>query len=244
MEAPEARQLSSPKRNAKSKSSHSLLLLIYETHLLLQSPVCSVERDAQLLANRIALLKQEEVKTWKKIEETKKRAAEVFKLKQRNNEKVQAKMEKMQYDTMVAQQNRQRIDQMRKERNLEKVKIQQSILMSKHEEARQARMKAEQDNLRKQQQLDYITRLNQERKSRIKFDEQLAKQKADEARRRKIAETRAAIARQIQDEQAIIAAKEQEVMQMELLEMELIKKLQTTQGIQKQAYMDLEAAIQ
>ena len=69
--------------------------------------------------------------------------------------------------------------------------------MSKHEEARQARMKAEQDNLRKQQQLDYITRLNQERKSRIKFDEQLAKQKADEARRRKIAETRAAIARQI-----------------------------------------------
>jgi len=31
---------------------------------------------------------------------------------------------------------------------------------------------------------------------------------------------------------------------MELLEMELIKKLQNTQAIQKQAYMDLEAAIQ
>ena len=84
----------------------------------------SVERDAQLLANRIALLKQEEVKTWKKIEETRKRANEVFKLKQRNNEKVQAKMEKMQYDQMVAQQNRNRIEQMRKERNIEKVKIQ------------------------------------------------------------------------------------------------------------------------
>jgi len=95
-----------------------------------------VERDAQLLANRIALLKQEEVKTWKKIEETRKRATEVFKLKQRNNEKVQQKMEKMQYDNMVAQQNRNRIEQMRKERNIEKVKIQQSILMSKHEEAR------------------------------------------------------------------------------------------------------------
>ena len=33
-------------------------------------------------------------------------------------------------------------------------------------------------------------------------------------------------------------------MQMELLEMELIKKLQNTQAIQKQAYMDLESAIQ
>lgn len=33
-------------------------------------------------------------------------------------------------------------------------------------------------------------------------------------------------------------------MKMELLEMELIKKLQNTQAIQKQAYMELEQAIQ
>jgi hypothetical protein len=41
----------------------------------------SVERDAQLLANRIALLKQEEMKTWKKIEETKRKASEIMKAK-------------------------------------------------------------------------------------------------------------------------------------------------------------------
>jgi hypothetical protein len=41
-----------------------------------------------MLANRIALLKQEEMRTWKKIEETKKRAADVMRLKQRNNERV------------------------------------------------------------------------------------------------------------------------------------------------------------
>ena len=55
-----------------------------------------VEKDAQLLANRIALLKQEEMRTWKKIEETKKRAQEVMRLKQRNNERVAAKIEHMQ----------------------------------------------------------------------------------------------------------------------------------------------------
>ena len=33
-------------------------------------------------------------------------------------------------------------------------------------------------------------------------------------------------------------------MQMELLEMELIKKLQQTQAIQKEAYADLEKALQ
>lgn len=79
--------------------------------------------------------------------------------------------------------------------------------------------------------MEYISRLNMERKSRIRFDEQIAKQKADELRRRKFQDTRAAIARQIEEEQKIIAQKEQDVMQMELVEMELIKKLQNTQAI-------------
>ena len=43
-----------------------------------------MDRDAQLLANRIALLKQEEMRTWKKIEETKKRTADILTLKQKN----------------------------------------------------------------------------------------------------------------------------------------------------------------
>jgi hypothetical protein len=45
------------------------------------------------LANRIALLKQEEMKTWKKIEETKRRANEVLRLKQKNEIRVQQKMQ-------------------------------------------------------------------------------------------------------------------------------------------------------
>ena len=49
--------------------------------------------------------------------------------------------------------------------------------------------------------------------------------------------------RRIRDEQNIMRQKEQEVMQMEMLEMELIKKLQHTQAIQKQAYSDLEQAL-
>jgi hypothetical protein len=51
------------------------ILIIYEF---------SVERDAQLLANRIALLKQEEMKTWKKIEETKRKASDIMKAKAQN----------------------------------------------------------------------------------------------------------------------------------------------------------------
>ena len=43
-----------------------------------------VDDDARLLANRIALLKQEEIKTIKKIEETKRKAYQIFKAKQQN----------------------------------------------------------------------------------------------------------------------------------------------------------------
>merc|ERR1719277_2378495 len=49
------------------------------------------ELDAQLLANRIALLKQEEEKAWKKIEETRKRASEITELRNQNEQKFAAK---------------------------------------------------------------------------------------------------------------------------------------------------------
>ena len=45
------------------------------------------ENDANLLANRIALLRQEELRTRKKIEETMKRTDEINSLKHRNLER-------------------------------------------------------------------------------------------------------------------------------------------------------------
>jgi hypothetical protein len=41
-----------------------------------------------MLANRIALLKQEELRTWKKIEETRKRSKEVKTLKVKNEDRL------------------------------------------------------------------------------------------------------------------------------------------------------------
>lgn len=42
------------------------------------------EEDARLLSNRIALLKQEELRTIKKIDETTKKAMEIYKKKAEN----------------------------------------------------------------------------------------------------------------------------------------------------------------
>merc|ERR1719181_2211487 len=49
------------------------------------------EADANLLANRIALLKAEEAKTWKNIELTSKRTQEVVKTKLKRESELQAK---------------------------------------------------------------------------------------------------------------------------------------------------------
>ena len=65
----------------------------------------------------------------------------------------------------------------------------------------------------------------------------------EEFRKAKIDAAREDIARKIAEEEEIIKQKEAEVMQMEMLEMELIKKLQNTQAIKKQAYTELEKAI-
>lgn len=48
-----------------------------------------IEQDAQLLANRIALLKQEELRSWKKIEETRRKAQEVYILKTKNQQRLE-----------------------------------------------------------------------------------------------------------------------------------------------------------
>ena len=44
-------------------------------------------------------------------------------------------------------------------------------------------------------------------------------------------------------EEKAITKKERELMQMEMLEMELIKNLQNTQNMQKSAYSELEKAL-
>ena len=48
-----------------------------------------IDLDAGILANRIALLKQEELKALRKVQETKRKTQEVYLLKQRNEERLQ-----------------------------------------------------------------------------------------------------------------------------------------------------------
>ena len=54
------------------------------------------EEDLKLLQNRISLLKQEEQKAWKKIDDTKKKARDILSQRQRNVDNEQQKRERQQ----------------------------------------------------------------------------------------------------------------------------------------------------
>ena len=71
----------------------------------------------------------------------------------------------------------------------------------------------------------------------------LAMMKIEEEKRRKAMAARRDHEERCAEEEALRNIKMDEVAQMEKLEMELIKRLQNTQAIQKEAYLELEKAL-
>ena len=67
--------------------------------------------------------------------------------------------------------------------------------------------------------------------------------KIEEEKRRKIQNAQREHANKCSEEEDLRQMKMDEVAQMEKLEMELIKRLQNTQAIQKEAYLELESAL-
>ena len=77
----------------------------------------------------------------------------------------------------------------------------------------------------------------------VNQQKRLASMKIEEERKRRLLNVQRHHEDRVTNEEMTRQQKEEEVMQMEKLEMELIKKLQNTQAIQKEAYQELEKAL-
>lgn len=84
---------------------------------------------------------------------------------------------------------------------------------------------------------------NQLRGQIIKQSEQYARLKRETQERKHNNEVKKCYDERVKKEEKVIGKKERELLQMEMLEMELIKNLQSTQNLQKTAYGDLEKAL-
>lgn len=109
-----------------------------------------------------------------------------MRLKARNNDQVQKKIERMQYEEMNKQQQTEAHQRNRQQSEQEKAKIQQAILMHRQEEAAKTKMKAMHDKQRHEQNMQFVAQKNHMSKEQVRIQEQIAKQKIDEARRRRI----------------------------------------------------------
>ena len=115
--------------------------------------------------------------------------------------------------------------------------------MSKREEAKQSKaVKAQLEQRR--QAIEMKTDQDNKLKNQIVIQQKrFAQLKIEEDKKRRINSVHRDIDRKLDDEARVRTMKEQEIMQMEMLEMELIKKLQNTQAIQQEAYAELEKAL-
>ena len=183
------------------------------------------------------------MKSWKKIEETRKRTNDINKQKKRNEEKIQKKI----FDLQLEQEQKRQMSHsnymLAQQRAQEKKQIQKTLEMQKKEEAKQVKMVKQQNDQRRNQ-----NNYRQEQEARMKNQiglqsKRLAQMKVKEEQERKRMMARKDVDNKCHEEEALRNLKMDEIAQMEKLEMELIKRLQNTQAIEKEAYMDLEKAL-
>lgn len=201
------------------------------------------ELDAQLLANRIALLKQEEEKAWKKIEETRKRASEIMDLRKQNEHKMSAKENfyKAKWESIrqAQAQNAASRDKARALRD----QTRQGLMEQKHANARNTKEQSQQFLMQKKERESAERQANTERSAYLKARKEEAKRRLEEERLAQLEKFREDYEARTAQEELLRARTDALVAKMEKEEMELIQRLHNTQSVQRSAYEELEVAL-
>jgi len=131
----------------------------------------------------------------------------------------------------------------RKQKQADRQNIREAIYLHKREEMLQVKRQKEMNENKKKEIQTKIYFDNKMRQKLIKEQEEISQLRRKEFMEAKIRQYRLEHERRMAEEEAIKQKKELEVLNMEKLEMELIRKLQHTQLLQKAAYEELESAL-
>ena len=201
------------------------------------------DEDARLLANRIALLKQEEQKAWKKIEDTRKRAKEIMDMRARNQElqrqRDEARKLKEEEEQRRIMETKARIENSK----TAKVDAREKREQTAFEEASGVKWQKSQNRDTISRQRDEDVAKNKEVSRAIKDRERQMKERRVKLEEEKREKARAELERKIREETRAKQEREERIARMEQEEMELIQRLTNTQMLQKSAYEDLELAL-
>ena len=201
------------------------------------------ELDAQLLANRIALLKQEEEKAWKKIEETRKRAGDISTLRTENEQKYLAKEHfyKNKWESIRTSQSHNAY--LREQARKGKSESAKAHLEARKAYVSSAKVQSQEASMERKARIANEKAMNEQRAEYIKRQKEEAKARLEQERQTKLIQYQRDYENRVAEEEMLRARTEALVAKMEKEEMELIARLQNTQTVQRSAYEELEAAL-
>eukprot|EP01017_Pseudomicrothorax_dubius_P002889 TRINITY_DN10262_c0_g1_i1.p1 TRINITY_DN10262_c0_g1~~TRINITY_DN10262_c0_g1_i1.p1 ORF type:complete len:299 (+),score=82.99 TRINITY_DN10262_c0_g1_i1:45-941(+) len=229
-------------QNAPMRRSHSNSST-HKTLVELQSDRKRNQNDAQILANRISLLRLEEEKTRKKIEQTKKKALEIVLLRQdvveqrKQREEVRLRLQEEREEIAAKareckERDRKKIQEMRelllrqKRHEMLEIKKQthdiQEVVQS-HRQQQQEKNKMKREAVRQSE--EQVLALRKELK-----DKRLQEGKSNYEERQK-------------DEEGKNGTLVKKIEQLEKEEKELLSKLTNTQSVHQMAYNELRLAL-
>lgn len=203
----------------------------------------TVENDAQLLQNRIALLKKEESRAWRKINLTKQRALEIAKMRQEHDVRCEEKQ-------ILVRKERER-EQLQKEENLRadeearRIKAQkmEEIFRSKRSQVEEVRQQRQENRAEVKLQQQQLIQMKQEKRALIKQHEEEMRIARELSKKELEDKNSAAYHSRVRKQEIAARRREKEVQKMEKMEMQLIQKLKNTHDIQQKAFQELDGAL-
>jgi hypothetical protein len=225
----------STSNNSTCNTTHSLLYAKRETH--------SIEREVLTLANRIRFLQEEESKIWKQIERTKKRTQDAEEKRKQSEERF--RLNQAMQDAKIT-----RIQDVRNNILLEKHKaIIQKEKRSKsfHDEKKLAYHKGRDFrdfSLTKRREYFQMAQYQNAKKSAtIRQQVKEIQEKLSTHRKAKFDSSTEDYQRRLQEELDKTAKVEQKIQDLELVEIELIKRLKDTHDLSRQVFDEFEDAV-
>ncbi|KAL4487586.1 hypothetical protein ABPG72_017375 [Tetrahymena utriculariae] len=199
--------------------------------------------EALIMENRIKLLKKEEQKTKKKIEEMNKKSEEIFSIKARHEQTKFLRQTMQQEEEMKIQSAKEQHEQQRmkqKEKRFDKIS---EILLKNHQHYEQVKTEKEaiKAMLQEQKKKEEIENVIYVKKIKKKLNQ--ASKKIQEQKYQDVEKIIERYQQEIQLEEQRKLENQIKIQKMEQVEQNLIKKLQKSQIIQHQALLQLQDAI-
>ena len=194
----------------------------------------AAEHDAQMLANRIRLLECEEMRTHRKIEETRERARQLMKIYQEQEDirRLYQQVKDSRRKDLNALRARNR--KFREAMKLSKEDIENSIRQAKRESAQLVRQESKANTFKRGKYFSKFHQANNRRALEVKHSHQQTRSRLQLYQDSRLDQARAGYLARIQEENRLKRKKEQDIVKMESIEASLIRRLQDTQQVQKQ----------